>query len=159
MTALRFFPMPTDQAERYRRGAPDAHGMAPERHISSGSGVPCRHCLEEVAAGAPYLVLAYCPFEAPQPYAEVGPIFLHAEPCPAYDGNGETPALYLNGEPRILRGYGHDDRILYGSGRVVLPQEIGDYAAELLEDPAVKFLHLRSSTNNCYACRIERVEG
>ena len=67
-------------------------GQPPERKISDGDGVPCRHCLGYVEAGAPYLVLAYRPFPAPQPYAEVGPVFLHADPCPAYDpANGLPP--------------------------------------------------------------------
>ncbi len=55
--------------------------MPPERRTSNGVGVPCRHCLRNVEAGRDYLILAYRPFPALQPYAETGPIFLHAEPC------------------------------------------------------------------------------
>src|SRR5690606_28755477 len=75
---IRFVAMPTDQARAYQRGAPDAYGNPPERRISDGSGIPCRHCLQHVAAGQDYLTLAYRPFPALQPYAETGPIFLHA---------------------------------------------------------------------------------
>ena len=64
---LLYSGMPSDLAAAYRAGAPDANGQAPERRISDGDGVPCRHCLENVAAGEPYLVLAYRPFPAPQP--------------------------------------------------------------------------------------------
>ena len=53
-----------------QRGGPDAYGMPPERRISDGDGVPCRHCLRTVAAGKDYLVLAYRPFPEFQPYAE-----------------------------------------------------------------------------------------
>ncbi|MEZ5798415.1 MAG: DUF1203 domain-containing protein [Paracoccaceae bacterium] len=35
-------------------------------------------------------------------------------------------------------------------------QEIPLRAAELLARPEVAFLHVRSATNNCYHCRIER---
>lgn len=109
-----------------------------------------------MAAGEHYLILAYCPFTELQPYAEVGPIFLHADPCGAYRDVDAVPAMYLRGEPRILRGYDRNDRIIYGTGKVVEPDHIAEYAAELLDNPDVAYVHVRSSTNNCFACRIER---
>ena len=156
MARVRYTPIPSEHAREIWTGGQDAHGMQPERHLSDGVGVPCRHCLQEVQAGEAYLVLAYRPFPEPQPYAEVGPIFLHAEPCGAYDETDKTPEMYLRGEPRIVRGYGRDDRIIYGTGRIVEPQGIARYAAELLDDPATAYVHVRSSENNCFACRIDR---
>lgn len=156
MARLNVTPIPTGDAQAIWAGAADAHGMQPERRISDGHGVPCRHCLGEVAAGEPYLILAYRPFAAPQPYAEVGPIFLHAAPCRAYGERDRLPALYLNGEPRIVRAYDRDHRIIYGTGKVVPPVEILPYAERLMADPRVAYLHVRSSGNNCYAFRIER---
>ena len=152
-------PIPTEHAESYWSGGPDAHVLKPERRLSDGAGVPCRHCLEEVAQGQAYLVLAYCPFPAAQPYAEVGPIFLHAEPCSAYRENEAIPAMYLNGEPRLLRGYDRDNRIVYGTGKVVPPPDMAVYARVLLGDPAVAYVHVRSSANNCFAFRIDRSAG
>ena len=158
MTQVRFTPIPSEHARAFWNGGLDANGMAPERQISDGEGVPCRHCLRPVAAGEPYLILAYRPFPALQPYAEVGPIFLHAEPCEAYDEGERTPDMYLEGEPRIVRGYDRDDRIIYGSGRIVAPQDMAGYASALLDDPATAYVHVRSSQNNCFACRIDRVD-
>lgn len=153
---IHITPIPTEHARSYWAGGLDAHGLEPERHSSDGTGVPCRHCLSDVVAGEPYLVLSYCPFPELQPYAEVGPIFLHATPCAAYEYGGTIPAIYLGGEPRILRGYDGNDRIIYGSGKIVPPQDIAAYAAELMDDPDVAYVHMRSSMNNCYSCRIER---
>src|SRR5690349_14713046 len=76
MQVVRFVAMPTEVARAFQQGAPDANGQPPERHLSDGDGVPCRHCLTTVAAGDPYLLLAYRPFSTLQPYAECGPIFL-----------------------------------------------------------------------------------
>ena len=59
MAAIRFTSLHTDQAQAYRAGAPDANGQVPEIHVSDGSGVPCRHCQEDVAEGACYLILAH----------------------------------------------------------------------------------------------------
>ena len=77
---ITFYPMPTEQARAYQSGGTDAYGMVPERRVSDGDGVPCRHCLQMVPAGAPYLVLAHRPFPALQPSAETGPVFVCADP-------------------------------------------------------------------------------
>ena len=157
MSKITFTPIPTTHAQDFWSGAPDAHDMTPERHVSDGLSVPCRHCLKTVAAGEEYLVLAYRPFDTAQPYAEIGPIFLHAEPCEAYNQD-ILPALFLGGEPRLLKGYGYDNRIIYGTGRIVEPDDITDYAGNLLDDPSVAYIHMRSSLNNCYSCRIDRAD-
>ena len=158
--SLRFSGMPSDVAARFRAGAPDANGQPPERRVSDGSGVPCRHCLGYVTEGEPYLVLAYRPFPAPQPYAETGPVFIHAEACPAYDPAQGLPPRHRQGnDNQILRGYGEDNRIVYGSGVVVRPAEIEATAAQLLARNDIAYLHMRSSTNNCFTLRIDRGPG
>lgn len=152
---IRFLPMPTETAAAYRNGGKDAYGMDPERQISDGDGVPCRHCLRLVGAGEPYLILAHCPFPALQPYAETGPIFLHAEACAAYEPSKEMPPI-LTSRDYIVRGYSVENRILYGTGAVVANADIPDYAASLLARDDVAYLHIRSARNNCFQCRIER---
>lgn len=156
MTAPRFKAMPTTVARAYQSGRPDAYGLAPERWISDGDGVPCRHCLSDVAAGEAYLILAYRPFPDPQPYAETGPVFLHAADCERHPEVGETPDMFLGWRDLLIRGYGADDRILYGTGQIVPTSEVAATAATLLQRPEVAYLHLRSAANNCYQCRIER---
>lgn len=156
MSPVKFVAMPTDIARAYQSGEPDAYGLAPERRVSDGGSVPCRHCLRDVAAGEEYLVLAYRPFPEPQPYAETGPIFLHAAHCQRHPEAGETPVLFARSERLLIRGYGEDDRILYGTGQVVATAEVADTAASLLDRDEVAYVHLRSASNNCYQCRIER---
>lgn len=153
---IRFIAMPGREAFAYRAGSPDAYGLAPERRVSPG-GYPCRHCLGEISAGEDYLTLAYRPFPTLQPYAETGPIFLHAEPCPRYAASDMLPPM-LASPDYILRGYDTDDRIVYGTGAVTLTAEIADRAARLLADPAIAYVHVRSARNNCYQCRIERCD-
>ncbi len=156
MTALKFIALNTETAHGLRAGNLDANGQAPERQISDGSGLPCRHCLTDVAAGEPFLILAHRPFPEAQPYAETGPIFLHAEPCERHGDGAEVPALFLSREQALIRGYGKDDRIVTGTGQVVPAAEIGAVARDLLAALEVAYLHLRSASNNCYQCRIER---
>ena len=158
---LRFSGMPSALATAYRAGAPDANGQRPELKISAGDGVPCRHCLGYVAKDEPYLVLAYRPFPAPQPYAEIGPVFLHAEVCPSYVPAQGLPARHRTGKSaQILRGYSTDDRIVYGTGVVAAgPAEIEAKASAILARDDVAYVHMRSSTNNCFTLRIDRPEA
>jgi hypothetical protein len=152
---VQFKALPTEDVRALQRGAPDAYGRLPERRISDGDGVPCRHCLKNVDAGEAYLVLAYRPFPDLQPYAETGPIFLHAREC---ERAVETEALpeMLESTEYIVRGYGKDDRIVYGSGGVIPTGAIAARAAALFEREDIAYVHVRSARNNCYQCRIER---
>ena len=151
---VQFLPLPTETATAYWNGGPDAYGMAPERAVSDGDGVPCRHCLSGDMAGEAYLILAHRPFPDLQPYAETGPIFLHAAPCPAYAGPGLPPML--ESRDYIVRGYDDRDRIVYGTGAVTPTGEIAGYAETLLERTDIAYVHVRSARNNCYQCKIVR---
>ena len=159
MTGLKFVALATETARALQAVSADANGQAPERDISDGSAVPCRHCLSDVAAGEPFLILAHRPFPEAQPYAETGPIFLHAQACNRHEEGHDVPALFLSRERVLIRGYGADDRIVYGTGQVITSAEIGAFARDLLAVPEVAYLHLRSASNNCYQCRIERGLG
>jgi hypothetical protein len=150
---IRFTPIPTTIARAYQAGQPDANGQTPERQIAQSGGNPCRHCLGMIAEGAEMLVLAHRPFPALQPYAELGPIFLCAEPCEA-GGGAEIPAM-LASPDYILRGYGADDRIVYGSGAVVATDQIAAVAQSRFADPRIAYLHIRSARNNCFQCRVD----
>ena len=151
-----FKALPTDTVRALQAGGPDAYGMTPERKISDGDGVPCRHCLRNVDAGEPYVVLAYRPFPTLQPYAETGPIFLHAKACERASASDSLPELFSKTATYIVRGYSADDRIVYGTGSVVPTAEIPARAEALLNRSDIAYLHMRSAKNNCYQCRIER---
>ena len=151
---MRFVAIPTEVVRAYQAGGPDSNGQVPERKVSDGGGNPCRHCLKLIPEGAGMLVLAHRPFPVPQPYAEVGPIFLCAGECQA--GGGEAVPEMLASSDYIVRGYGADDRIVYGTGGVVATRAIPARAGELLADPRVAYVHVRSARNNCYQVRIER---
>ena len=152
--SIRFAALDSAIVEGLRRGDKDANGHHPETAVSDGKGVPCRHCLAPVEDGGRYLILAHRPFPEPQPYAEVGPIFLHADACPR--GGGEDVPRMLASPQYIIRGYSARDRIVYGTGRIVATPAIREAAAHLLADPAIAYVHVRSASNNCYQCRIDR---
>ncbi len=154
--SIRFTALPSDEVHRLRAGELDANGMVPERQVSDGGGNPCRHCLQDIAQGDEMLVLAYRPFPESQPYAELGPIFLHAEHCDRHTANAEVPQLFLKRAQMLVRGYLPDNRIKYGSGKVVSTEALDDVCREMLDDPEIAYVHLRSASNNCYQARVER---
>ena len=155
-----FLGLSTDHVRTLQAGGLDANGQKPERAISDGEGVPCRHCLTMIQKDDPYLILANRPFVSINPYAEVGPIFLHANNCSAYSGPNDVLPPVLNDSPDfIVRGYSADERIVYGTGGVVARETIVQRASELLDDPSVRFVHVRSARNNCWQARIEASEA
>lgn len=156
MGLIRFLAMPTKEARHLQTGGADAYGMPPERQISDGDGVPCRHCLRNVPAGKPYLILAYRPFRALQPYAETGPVFLCADECERAPESDVMPEIFRASTDWLLRGYGSDDRIVYGTGAVTPKKDVCTRAHDLLSRADIVYVHMRSARNNCYQCRIER---
>ncbi|MEH6401760.1 MAG: DUF1203 domain-containing protein [Sneathiella sp.] len=157
MTVLLYKPIPTDKVRTLQNGRPDANGQLPERRIADEEGLPCRHCLEEVAIGDEYLILSYKPFKTTQPYAEQGPIFLHAKECRAYSDVENLPAMYVPENSTLLRGYDHLERIVYGTGEVVKNTDIAKAALKILNFAGVTHVHARSATNNCFQYRIDPV--
>ncbi len=151
---IRFTAIPTATARHYQSGGTDANGQMPERQVSDGAGNPCRHCLRMIPQGAGMLVLAHRPFPGPQPYAEVGPVFLCADPCGPGGGAGLPEALAS--PDYIVRGYSAADRIVYGTGGVVPTPGIAARADDLLARGDVAYVHVRSARNNCYQVRIDR---
>jgi Protein of unknown function (DUF1203) len=156
MTAILFRAISTEDTRHLQGGGADAYGAIPERRISDGDGVPCRHCLQDVAKGEVYLILAYRPFPSLQPYAETGPIFLHAEPCERARDQSEVPGQLMRRAAHLIKGYGSDDRIVYGTGKVVPSGELSGEAMKILEREDVAYVHVRSAVNNCFTCRIDR---
>ena len=152
---IQFVALETDLVRRLHAGGMDANGQAPERRIASVDGLPCRHCLAMINTGEEYLTLAHRPFPAPQPYAEIGPIFLHASACTRGGDNAQIPAFLAS--PRyIVRGYDADDRIVYGTGTIAPTSDIPATAEHVFKSEAVRYVHVRSASNNCYHCRIDR---
>lgn len=152
---MRVLPYDQTFVDAVRAGGPDANGQPAERAVSDGDGVPCRSCLRDVPAGETYLILAARPFPTLQPYAEVGPIFLCAEACAPWAGDGAAPIL-ATAPDYLVKGYGKDHRILYGTGAVVPMPSLAREVDARLADPRVAFVDIRSAQNNCFQTRAVR---
>lgn len=147
--------MPTTEASYFRDGGVDAYANTPETGISSDSGVPCRHCLKIVPKGEGYLIFAYRPFGALQPYAETGPVFLCQFDCKATPQENLPDVLHASPD-YLIKGYTADERIKYGTGAIVAKEQIKAKLSALLNDDAVAFVDVRSAQNNCWLARVTR---
>ena len=141
--ALHVGGIPTKHYEHSRSGGADANGQPAVMIRAEGGANPCRHCLGLIADGEPKLVLSYRPFNALQPYAETGPIFLHQAACSRYESN-ELPGWFAFLDPAAIRGYGADHWIRYDTGRIVRGAELADVATSILTDQRISYVHIRS---------------
>ncbi|WP_171101677.1 DUF1203 domain-containing protein [Ruegeria sp. HKCCD7255] len=148
--------LPTQDVRRLQAGGPDAYGAAPERALSDGAGNPCRHCLRQIPEGRDMLILAHRPFLETHPYAETGPIFLCADPCDQFRGD-DMPEILTSSPDYLIKGYGTNDRIIYGTGAVTPTDQISAKIDEIFARPDVAYIHIRSARNNCYQARVDRV--
>ena len=150
---LMYLPYDADVVASLRAGGPDANGAPAERAVSDGDGKPCRSCLQNVPAGEEMLICAARPFAALQPYAETGPVFFCAKECTPHD-SVTVPAVLATSPDYLLKAYGRDDRIIYGTGQIIRSDGIPAYAAELLDREDVAYVDVRSARNNCFLTRI-----
>jgi len=154
---ISFVALNTTLARDLQRGGKDANGQTPQRATSDGGTIPCRHCLTPVGKGEDYLILAHRPFPEAQPFAETGPIFLHAKECSRAIASGKPAPMFQLGGSYILRGYSQNHWINHDAAEVVTPEKLTETGRRLLSRNDVAYVHMRSSKMNCYQCRIERV--
>jgi hypothetical protein len=146
--------LPTAHFHHLLAGGPDANGQAPLRRPAVGLANPCRHCLQLIAPGEDKLVLNYRPFDELQPYAESGPIFLHARECTRYESR-HLPDWFAHLNPALVRGYDAQHWIAYDTAAVLPGAELAAACQAILARPGIAYAHVRSRFN-CFQCRVER---
>ena len=134
---------------RTRLRAP-GYGHPAHVEVADGSG-PCRLCLALFRRGEEERVLfTYNPFpEAAIP--SPGPVFVHKETCPRYDGPAIPSGLL--GLSLIVEGY---DESGFPRMRVPIGGEPDAVVERVLAAPDVAYAHLRNAEAGCFIARIER---
>ena len=158
MTHFRCTPIDTAMAERFRRTGLDDRGNPLRRMTADQSGgFPCRHCLRLAQPGDAMLLGSY---DLPRPqgiYWTSSPIFLHADPCPAFDTPDTiAPTVTANGLISV-RAYDEADLYLYDLGRVCEGRNAAEPLARALDDPRTAFVNIHTARPGCLLTRVERV--
>jgi hypothetical protein len=144
----------------------DDAGHPPRLLVDEEGGSPLRCCLRRVRPGEKVALVSYAPLRRwaartgaePGPYDEVGPVFIHPEPCPGPEDGGFPNEL--GDSRRVLRAYAADGRIL--GGRLVEPDPSGAASPaqaaldELFADPAVALVHVRAVEFGCFTFEARR---
>ncbi|CCB75728.1 DUF1203 domain-containing protein [Streptantibioticus cattleyicolor] len=140
----------------------DDAGRAP-RLVDAGpdGGSPLRCCLAVARPHEPLALVSYAPLRRwaagtgaePAAYDEVGPVFIHPEPC---GGQLEFPQI-RTGARRVLRAYDANGTIL-GGRMIEWPGRAGGEAllAESLADPRVAVVHVRAVEFGCFHFEVRR---
>lgn len=141
----------------------DDAGNEPVLVVDDAGGSPLRCCLRASKPGEALLLASYAPVRRwaadrgidPGPYDEVGPVFVHPQPCAGPDHDGYPDDL--RGTPRVLRAYGADGRIL-GGCQLGPDDDSGPAIEGLIADPEVVMVHARAVVFGCFTFAIERRE-
>lgn len=149
-----------DQVTAKRLRVLDDAGRPPRVSVDTEGGAPLRCCLSFSAPGEEIALAAYEPLRGwaddtgadPGPYAERGPVFIHAGDCPGWDGS----APYPRAARRVFRAYDGQGNIL--GGRLAERGESHpDVVAEMFADPAVALVHMRALEFGCFFYEARRV--
>lgn len=147
--ALAYLPIPDDIAASARRSLRDAFGH--QLHVERNQA-PCRSCLRISKAPEDLILLSYQPLPGTNPYAEIGPIFVHAHACTPYDAPA-FPADFLERE-LVVRAYNSQGRI--ADAVVAAPGEAERAAATFLQSDCIAEVHVRHRSYTCYAFKVVR---
>jgi Protein of unknown function (DUF1203) len=154
MNSFQVVPIPTEVAEGVRAtGKAPVYGFPAHRELAAGRA-PCRHCLRLIRPQEEELMLfTYDPFgELGQPPLP-GPVYIHAEKCERNTEQTSFPEEY-RGRLLTLVAYGDDRKVLQEVRLTDGGEE--DTAQRLFDDPAVKYIHVRSTEAGCYLFRLDR---
>ena len=148
---------PTELAALRASGV-DHGGNPVEAFTDDEGGWPLRCCLTDSRPGDELAIVAWSPFPWRGPYAEVGPIVVHARDCGGA-ADGGVPAQFLTRRQHV-RPYGHDRRIAYDlTGVVDGDGSLPDRLAALLARDEVDFVHVRNVGAGCYSFTARRAGG
>lgn len=146
---LAYLPIPDEIAALARQTLLDGYGH--QLHVERNQA-PCRSCLRISKEPEDLILLSYQPLLDTNPYAEIGPIFIHAHECEPYRSR-EFPADFLERE-LVVRAYDLDGRIV--DAVVAAPGEAQSAAASFLASDRIAEVHVRHRSYTCFDFKIVR---
>jgi hypothetical protein len=127
-------------------------GHAAVTQTASGFG-PCRLCLRTFREGRESRTLfTYDSYASVAEFPQPGPVYIHADECEAYAGEGFPPEL--RAVNLTFEGVAVGPRVI--ALERMLGAEAEDAIARLLADPDVEFVNVRNTEAGCFVARVER---
>lgn len=158
-TGFRIQAIAPQVLERWRESRADAYGNHLTPTIDDEGGSPLRCCLRPAEPGARLLLAAYSPFPIPGPYAEVGPVFVHADDCPGYPTPDQYPPHYRDWPTMVFRPYRYSGEMAYDGLAKVDGKDAEAAIATMFADPTVGVIHARNVLAGCFMFAIHRPDA
>ena len=148
MTTFHVAAIPPETLATVRATGRDEAGNAPRELIDHEGGSPLRCCLRDTRPGERMLLISYTPPGVTGPYAERGPVFVHAEPCEGYPDAAAYPHA-LGRRKQIVRGYDQDGTMATAT-IVADGHEAEQELKTILARPEIRVAHVRNVAAGCY---------
>lgn len=152
VTRYSIHALSQDLADHVREHGRDpiwGHGAVTEP--ASGFG-PCRLCLRTFRTGEPRTLFTHDTYAGVSEFPQPGPVYIHAEGCSRYDGDGFPPEL----APLELTF----EAVVAGPRVTALERATGadadEVVARLAALPEVEYLNVRNTQAGCFVARVER---
>ena len=146
-------PLAAGFADRIRKTLHDDFARSVGVTIAEG-GEPLRDQLRRAAPGERIILCSHQAVPLPSPFAEIGPIFISAEPAVSAPlWRDELPPGYF---PRTLALRAYDERDCITDSAVCEPAAAPGKIREFLGRAGVAYVHARFAGHGCYACRFDR---
>jgi Protein of unknown function (DUF1203) len=154
-----------DDAGRSMQAFVAAHSDAPV----DAAGSPLRCCLRAARAGERVALVSYAPLRRwaatmavdPGAYDEIGPVFIHADPCSGPSSSGEMTG-YPHARPGAMRTLRKYDRrgFIVGGDLLEIPSDTTAGFNSALDgafaNPDVALVHVRALEYGCFQFSVER---
>ncbi len=128
------------------------YGHPVHHERAKGTG-PCRECLAAFSVDREdRLLFTYNPFDGTALIPQPGPVFIHAEACEPFAGDGYPDGL--RDIPVLAEAHYHD--ATRSAALRVVPGNESTVLGNLLDDERVRFLHLRHAEAGCFIARVDR---
>jgi len=154
MSSFHAVAIPTEMTDSVRSTMKSPKYAFPVHREVAAGRAPCRHCLEIIKLHEEELLLfTMDAFHGMNVPPSPGPVYIHAESCARFSGNGGIPDAY-RGRLLTLEAFG-EDRKLISEVRATDSQE-QKIAEEMFVDPKVAYIQVRSTEAGCFLFRLER---
>jgi hypothetical protein len=132
----------------------DEFGNPFTAYDAAGEGEPLRCCLRFARPGEQIALISWAPFTEVSPWREVGPVYVHAEPCAGPGGSGVPGGLSRG--PLLLRTYHADGSMDYAHNTLIGADDVEPMLQDLLAHAEVATVHVRTVLPQCFLYAVTR---
>ncbi|MFM5885733.1 MAG: DUF1203 domain-containing protein [Novosphingobium sp.] len=119
---------------------------------AASQGFPCRISLQDAGVGEELILLHHTSHDVATPYRSAYAIYVRKDVATA-DYVDAVPPVF-EGRPLGLRGF--DAEGILRDARLALPGEADARIRDLLDNPAVAYIHAHNAAHGCFAARVDR---